>query len=534
MDGSRRSRRSHPKYKLFLDKHFKTNLAISNPEVTPMSAYNEFIDITKDIHYISSVLSLLEWDQQVMMPPEGFRDRGQQLAAISALEHEKLTSKKLASLLEELQKPANWDSLSPEQQVNVREVAREHTRAASQPLDLIRDLAKASSEGFKVWENAKKKSDFPKFLPCLEKLLELKKRQAECIGYKEIAYDALIEDFEPGMTTKRINSIFSGLKVKLIPMVTRIVDSGIQPNLGVVQQPFSVNIQKTFNHDLAEAIGYDFQRGRIDIATHPFTAGSNNDTRITTRYFDDDIRPSVFATIHEVGHAIYEQGYLPEHMGTPMGEYVSFGIHESQSRLWENCVGRSLPFWRHFYPGLQSVFPSQFNGHDVEAFHAAINDVRPSLVRVEADEVTYGLHIILRFEIEQLLISGELEARDSPQAWNERIEKFFGLEVPDDANGVLQDVHWSSGGFGYFPSYSLGNMYAAQFMDKAEKDMPDLYSQFEQGKFDQFLGWLRENIHHKGKFYNAEELVEDVTGQKLDPDVFVAYLNKKFGKLYGF
>ncbi len=499
-----------------------------------MSTYNEFIERVKDIHYIRTVLSLLEWDQQTYMPPQGFKDRSLQLAALSFVEHEKITSKGLGALLEELQKPAIFDSMSPEQQTNVREVAWEHHRASAVPGELVREIAKTSSEGFRYWTIAKKKSDFNTFLPYLEKLLDLRKQEAEHIGYDDQPYDALIETFEPGMTTKRIDTLFTGLKGKLIPIVNKIIASGIEPDIGIVEQGYSIEIQRGFNRELAGNIGYDFERGRIDEAIHPFTAGSNNDTRITTRYMDHDIRPALFATIHECGHAIYEQGYLDRHLGTPMAEYVSFGIHESQSRMWENYVGRSLPFWKHFYPRLQQTFPKQLDGSKVEDYYAAINDVRPSLIRVEADEVTYNLHIILRFEMEQLLSSGKLEARDAPQAWNERIDKFFGLEVPDDAHGVLQDVHWSSGGFGYFPSYALGNLYAAQFFKKAREDMPDLYSDFETGQFDAFLKWLRENIHNKGKLHKAGELVKVVTGKNLDPDIFIEYLNEKFGKLYGF
>lgn len=495
--------------------------------------YTEFIDLVKKINDLGAIEQLLEWDQQTYMPVQGVKDRSLQLSTLSTIIHETLTSKKMETLLQELQKPKIQEDLSDKQKANVREMEWEYHRASAVPSDLVKELSKTKSESFQKWGKARKDSDFSLFAPWLEKIVELKRKEAEAIGYEDRMYDALLDGFEPGFKSSQVEALFSRLRDKLVSIVSKIAEKGHRPDISLVTCGFPLEKQKEFNKELAKAIGYDFERGRIDEALHPFTIGSLHDTRITTRYHENDLRPALFATIHEGGHALYEQGYLDEHYGTPMAQPVSFGIHESQSRMWENFIGRGLPFWEFYFPTLKKVFPKQFEGRSMEDFHAAINDVHPSFIRVEADEVTYNLHILLRFEIESAIFSGSLEAKDTPQVWNEKIEKFFNLEVPNDAIGVLQDIHWCQGYFGYFPTYTLGNLYGAQFYKKVKQDIPDLDSHIIDGNFSELLEWLRKNIHQKGRLLRADDLVKEVTGKSLDEDIFIDYINNKFRKLYG-
>lgn len=496
--------------------------------------YNDFINIVKTINDLRAVELLLEWDQQTFMPVQGVKDRSLQLSTISSLIHEKLTSKKLNRLLIELQKIKNMEKLTLEQNANVREVSWEYHRASAVPAELVKEISKAKSESFQEWGKARSKSDFKIFEPWLAKIIELKKKEAEAIGYEKCLYDAMLDGFEPGFRSSEVETLFSGLRNKLVRIVSKVVKNGERPDISFITSGFSIQKQKKFNMKLAKEIGFDFEKGRLDEALHPFTIGSLHDTRITTRYDKNDIRPALFATIHEGGHAMYEQGYLDEHYGTPMAQPVSFGIHESQSRMWENMIGRSLPFWKYYYPKLQKVFPKQLGKRSVGAFYAAINDVHSSFIRVEADEATYNLHILLRFELENAIFSDKLEAKETPQVWNEKVRKFFKLDVPDDSKGVLQDIHWSQGYFGYFPTYTLGNLYAAQFYKQANKDIPNLVEQIENGNFSILLDWLRKNIHQKGKLLRADELVKDVTGKPLDENIFIKYLRDKYKSLYQF
>jgi len=496
--------------------------------------YDDLIAELREIYNLKGIERLLWWDQQTYMPPKGSQDRSLQMATLSTTIHSWMTSKRMGTFIEELQKESVQEGLSAEQKANVRETAWEYHRAVAVPSELVKELAKTKTGATQDWAKARERKDWSIFKPHVEKLLDLKKQEAEYIGYEEHPYDALMDAFEPGMRSSQVASLFSRFRDKLVPIVERIVATGIRPDTSVVTAGYLISDQERFNEMLLPMIGFDIESGRLDATTHPFTSGTLHDTRLTTRYNPDDLRPALFATIHEAGHGLYQQGHLDEHYGTPMGVAVSLGIHESQSRSWENMIGRSLPFWKFFFPKLREAFPKQLKGHTTEEFYAAINDVTPSLIRVEADEVTYNLHILLRFEIEMALFSGEIDANDAPQAWNERVDKFLGIEVPDDSQGVLQDIHWSMGAFGYFPTYTLGNLYAAQFFDKALKEMPDMYGSFEKGDTGGFLDWSRKNIHEKGKLHRADDLCREITGVGLDEDHFIAYLNRKFGPLYGF
>jgi carboxypeptidase Taq len=400
----------------------------------------------------------------------------------------------------------------------------------------VEELARVSANAQVEWVEARKVSDFKRFQPWLEKILKLVREVARCYGYQDHPYDALLEDYEPGLTTKKLDALFPPLRDRLSALSARIVSSKRQPDLSILKRPCPLGAQQAFCRTLAGAIGFDFNRGRIDVSAHPFTTGLGpGDTRITTRFEETNFENAFFSTLHEAGHGIYDQG-LPSDFalyGTPRASAVSLGVHESQSRLWENLVGRSLPFWRHFFPELKKAFPGVFDDLSVEAFHFAVNHSAPSFIRTESDEVTYNLHICLRYEIETSLLAGNLAVADVPNRWNELTKKYLGITPPDDARGCLQDVHWSHGSFGYFPTYTLGNLFSAQFFEAAEKETGALALRFEKGDFKPLKEWLNRNIHEKGQTYLAGDLCRNVTGKELSPEPFLNYLEGKFRPLYG-
>lgn len=498
-----------------------------------MKAYNDFIELVQEIHNYEIIGRLLGWDQEVLMPPNGIKDRAPLREMISGVVHSKTTSKKMEELLNELNKPEVFESLTAEQKANVRDIKKEFDRSKSIPEEHVKEVSKLSSMAVPEWVKAKEKNDFSIFQPFLEKMVELKKKEAEYIGYKNKPYDALMDQFEPGLTHKEVVPLFADLRTKLVPIVANIIDSGYRPDYDFLVGDYPVEAQRSFNNQLAADLGFDFDGGRLDESAHPFTTGSLRDVRITTRY-RDDLRVGIQGTIHETGHALYEMGFLDEHYGTPMAQAASLGIHESQSRWWENLIGRSLPFWTHYFPKMQKAFPGSFDDKGPEDMWRAFNDVSPSFIRVEADEVTYNLHIILRQEIETGLMDGDINVSEAPQVWNEKFDKYLQLEVPDNAQGVLQDIHWAFGYIGYFPTYTLGNLYSVQFFNQAEKDLGGIYDKVENGEFAPILDWLRTNIHHKGRLMPATELVKDITGESLSVDPFIEYLKGKFGPMYGF
>ncbi len=381
---------------------------------------------------------------------------------------------------------------------------------------------------------ARKDADFAKFLPWLEKLIALKREEAAAIGSPTgVAYDALLDDYEPGMTAAEIAAVFAPLREALVPLVAAIQAAGRKPRTEIVERHYPVTAQQVFVEAAARRIGFDFEQGRIDRSAHPFCSGFGpGDCRLTTRYHDHHFNSAFFGVLHEAGHGIYDQGLRTDAFGLACGQACSLGIHESQSRMWENFVGRGLDFWTYFYPSAQQAYPVALGEVSLADFHFAINDVRPSLIRVEADEVTYNLHIMLRFELEQQLMAGSLEAADVPTAWNETFQRYFGMTPPDDAKGCLQDIHWAAGLMGYFPTYALGNMYAAQFFATAEREIGPLGPQFAQGEFQPLKDWLNAKIHRHGKRYPANRLVEVVTGAPLSHVPLMKHLTEKFTALY--
>lgn len=495
----------------------------------PSDTYSTFIGRVRELNSARSIEALLDWDQETQMPPKGAEDRANQSAFIAGVVHERLTSDELGGLLAKVESEGDSD---PVVATNVREMRREFDRARKLPKQLVEDLARTSALAKDAWAGARKASNFAAFAPHLQKLIDIKREIADRVGWKTEPYDALMDEYEPGAKASDVQAVFDRLKADLVPLVDAIAKSRKQPDLKVLERPAPREQQQAFNRKLVAAMGFDLEAGRIDTTTHPFCSGfTARDVRLTNRYNESFLQTSLFGILHEAGHGLYEQGFDHAHIGTPMARATSLGIHESQSRMWENLVGRSLEFWKHFYPLLQAEF-SSYSDVTLEQWHFAINAVRPSFIRVEADEVTYALHIILRFGLERRLIRGELAVKDVAAAWNDGMKELLGVTPPDDARGCLQDIHWSLGTFGYFPTYSLGNLYASQFWEQANKEMPDLNARIARGDLLPLRDWLRAKIHSHGMRYRAGELLKVVTGQELSHAPFVRYLNGKFRAMY--
>jgi carboxypeptidase Taq len=471
-----------------------------------------------------SALGVLNWDQEVNLPKKGHQFRGEVNALLSADLHRRVTSDEFVNLVKKLHESGIFEKLSKDDQVIVRETWRDVEKSLKIPTQMVEEMARLTTEAFAAWAEARTKSDFKIYKPFLEKIVLMCKKQAELLGYKESPYDALLDDFEPGLTSSRMEIIFTPLASELTEIVKKVKN---KPKVDLPKAKYPIDIQVKMNHEIAKALGYDLDAGRIDVSPHPFTTGFHpTDVRITTRYKEDDFWYAVGCTIHETGHALYEQGLPAKEYGNPLGESVSLGIHESQSRMWENFVGRSPEFSVYLNSLIQKYFPNNPKISD-ELLHKYLNHVEPSLIRVEADETTYNLHIVIRFEIEKALMEGKIKVEDLPEVWNAKMKQYLGVKVPDDEHGVLQDVHWSHGTLGYFPTYSLGNIYAAQLFNKAKKDIPNLESGFTKGDFDPLLKWLRTNIHKEGSRYYPEDLIKKVTNEGLNSKYLVDYLKGK-------
>jgi carboxypeptidase Taq len=500
----------------------------------PNQAYTELVRRIKDYSLLGSCASVLGWDERTYMPHQGSAHRAEQMALLARLTHEMLTAPEIGARLSEVEQSALVRDSESDAAVNVREIRRSYDRAVKLPKELVEEIARVTIRAQQVWQEARQANDFAAFKPWLEKIVHLKRQEAEAIGYAGVAYDALLDEYEPGATTAEITRVFASLRAELVPLVAAIAASGRKPRREILEREYPVDRQQVFGQAAAAAIGFDFDAGRLDVTTHPFCSGMGpGDCRITTRYNSRHFNDAFFGIMHEAGHGIYDQGLDPEHFGTPRGSAISLGIHESQSRLWENQVGRSQPFWEHFFPRARQVFLGALRDVGLDDFVFAINDVQPSFIRVEADEATYNMHIILRFELEQALVGGDLEPADAPAAWNEKFKQFFQLTPPTDKLGCLQDIHWSMGGLGYFPTYTLGNLYAAQFMEQARQDLGGLDSDFRRGEFGLLKGWLNEKIHRPGQRYRAKDLCQRVTGKPLSHKPLLAYLRSKYAPLYG-
>jgi carboxypeptidase Taq len=502
---------------------------------TPEQAYTELTERLQAGALLESCASVLGWDEQTYMPPGGAAHRANQLSLLAGMCHERSTAPVIGELLSELESSTLTHETTLAVAANVREARRDYDRTTKLPRRLVEELSHTCTLAQQAWIGARKQSDFKQFQPWLEKIVTLKREEAQAIGYgKGVPYDALLDAFEPGMTAADVTRLFAPMREELVRLIAEIAASGRRPRHEILTRRYPVDAQREFSMAAAKAIGFNFDEGRLDTAAHPFCSGFGpGDTRLTTRYDEHHFPGAFFGTLHEAGHGIYDQGLDRKAYGLPAGSACSLGIHESQSRMWENFVGRSRPFWEHFYPKAKKAFPEALGDVAAEDFYWAINDVQPSFIRVEADEATYNLHILLRFDLERPLIAGDLQPADVPGAWNETFTKYFGITPPDDAKGCLQDIHWSGGMIGYFPTYALGNMYAAQFFTAACRDLPGLAAGFTRGEFAALKSWLTEKIHRRGRQFRALKLVEEVTGQSLSPMPLVRHLREKFGELYG-
>ena len=489
------------------------------------TAYDELIRLAREEAVLASCVDVLEWDEETCLPRAGVAHRSEQLALLAGLLHDRTTDPRVEELLATLEaSDLVADPLSPAA-VNVRELRRAYDRERRLPRRLVEESARVTALAQQAWADAREASDFPGFRPWLERQLALAREEADAVGYPETRYDALLEDYEPGVTTAQVAELFATLRRELVPLVQAMADR----RTPVLRRDYPVDRQRIFAEAVANAVGFDFDRGRMDTAVHPFcTSLGPGDCRITARYSASDFASGFFTVLHEVGHALYEQGLDPAHYGTPMGEAASLGLHESQSRLWENFVGRSHSFWRHFFPRARGVFHEALHDVGLDAFVASLNRVECSPVRIEADEVTYNLHILIRFEIEQALLSGDLPARDLPGAWADAYDDALGIRPASDREGCLQDGHWAEGLIGYFPTYTMGNVYAAQLMAAARRDLGDLDGQFARGDYGGLLGWLREQVHRHGQRYTAAALVERATGAPPDSRALIASLRTRY------
>lgn len=493
------------------------------------NAYAELTAILRQVHVLASVNMLISWDEQVNLPPDSGDQRAEQRAVMAEVSHVAAISPRLGELLGVLEQQST--ALDPDQAAVVREARVDYDRATRLPKDFVREQAMQRSRGFHVWAQARADDNFAAYIPALEKNLELARRQSQYLGWAGREYDGLIDLHDAGMTAEKVAGLFAELKRELVPLARTIAASPVKPPTGLLQG-CPVASQETFLREVTAQLGFNYRRGRIDVALHPFCSGTGADTRLTTRYREDDPLKALFGSIHETGHGLYQQGLSRAFPGTALSDHAGMSVHESQSRLWENQVGRSRGFWRSFEPRFRELFPAQTAGVSTEQLYLAVNAVKPGLIRVEADEVQYNLHIILRFELEQRLLAGTLAVPDLPAAWNAASQELLGITPSTDREGVLQDVHWSGGAFGYFPTYALGNMMAAQLWYRALELRPDLETDFVRGDFSWLLNWLRKEVHAAGRRYAMPELLRRITGQTLSPQPLLRYLRERYLPLY--
>jgi carboxypeptidase Taq len=495
--------------------------------------YQQFRKHVGEIFDLDAVVSVLEWDQQTYMPPGGAQVRAMQIATVYRLWHENLIGDEFSAALDAAkEETANLDPDSDEVRI-IRHMQREIDQWRKVPSEWVSEFKRITTLAHQAWEEARANDDFAHFQPHLEEIVKLRRQYSEFFAPYDHPYDPLLDYFEPGMKTSEVKAVFDELRPRQVELVREIAERGASVDDAILRQHFDTSKQWDFGVEVIKALGYDFDRGRQDRAAHPFTTSFGiGDVRITTRFDPNYLGTALFGTIHEAGHAMYEQGVSRSLDRTDLITGASYGVHESQSRMMENLVGRSRPFWAAFYPRLQKYFPSQLGEVDLETFYRAINKVEPSLIRVEADEATYNLHIMLRFEIETTLAENKLSVADLPEVWNSKMEEYLGLTPPNDADGVLQDVHWSSGYIGYFATYSLGNLMASQFWTKMEEDIPDLTNQIERAQFAEMLAWLRKNIHQHGAKFEPLELLQRVTGETLSVEPYLRYLSDKYEDIY--
>jgi len=502
--------------------------------VSPRPAYDALVQRSRERAMLASCSALLIWDEQTYLPRGGSSYRGDQMALLAGLHHERATDPTLADLLAAVEGSDLVADPTSAEAANVREWRRTYDRVRRMPRSLVEELARVTTVAQGVWVAARRDNDFAAFRPSLETIVALKRQEGDCLAQAGgTPYDALLDEYEPGARGADLTRLFEALRGELVPLVAAIAGSDRSP-MTLPPGDYPISSQRIFGETVAAALGFDFERGRLDTTAHPFCSGIGpGDCRITTRFDPTDLLDGFFSILHEVGHGLYEQGVDPDHAGTPMGEAVSLGVHESQSRLWENGVGRSRAFWEYWLPFARRIFREPLHATQLDGLYASVNRVEPSLIRVQADEATYNLHILIRFELEQALIGGNLAVGDLPAAWNAKYRDFLGITPPDDASGCLQDIHWAAGLIGYFPTYTLGNLYAAQLRNRAEVDLGGLDPAVASGDFAPLLAWLRTKIHRQGQRHPAAALIEHATGATLDHRPLIRSLWDKYAPLYG-
>jgi carboxypeptidase Taq len=514
---------------------------MGDPDGSLQENYSILMGKARELFILQSMGAIVAWDMETKMPPKGIKLRSQQLALLQKIGHRMVVDPEIGRLIEAIMEDKDYGSLDQVQKRNVYLTKKEYDEKTKLPEELVVEMARQSAITVDIWKKAKAANDWEMFKPDLEKLFDLRVKAADIlmdVKGSKTRYDALIDLFESGMTAETITSVFTGMRKGLVKTIADIKGAPRKSNPAILSKMVPVAIQVKIGESLSELIGYDIispeAGGRIDETEHPFTTGYYDDVRITTHYYENKFASSVFSVLHEGGHAIYEQNLPRGWMYQPVGAGCSMGIHESQSRFVENMFGRSLEFWGHYYPTLCELTGGALSGLDLDDFVLAINHVEPSKIRVEADEVTYGLHIIIRFEIERDLFAGKIGIDELPQVWNEKYKEYLGVEIEDDSEGVMQDTHWASGAFGYFPSYALGNIYGGQILEKLAGDLPNYKEMIAEGSFTEMGGWLAENVHKYGNLYDAADLIKIVTGNGLRIEPFLNYLNDKYSKLYGY
>jgi len=496
------------------------------------AAYDQLCEREKERGILNSLLELAEWDESTYMPKKGGGLRGEQKAYLAKRQHALLSDPKTGDLLSTLES-SDWLKSVPVEAANVRALRRIYDQAVKVPGTLVEEIARLSTASVEAWTEGRKKSEFSLFEPYLEKMIGLRQQVAEALGYEKNPYDALLDLYEPGAKTEQVRPLFAILQKEIGQLLAKVDGSAKKPRLEILARDYSIPEQKELSRKALEVLGFDLEAGRLDLTTHPFCRGSSpEDVRLTTRYDLNDLRDGLFSTIHEAGHGMYEQGLPGTHWPLPASKACSMGIHESQSRLWENLVARGESFWEFFYPTLNKLYPALLKDVSLQDFVFAVNAVDRGFIRTDSDEVTYNLHIILRFELEEKMLRGDLKAKDVPEAWNAKFLELFGVVPPKAALGCLQDIHWSCGDIGYFPTYTLGNLYAAQWMETAREQLGNLDDDFKTGNFSRLKGWLSKNIYSQGQTLFPDELCLKVSGKPLSPDPLLRHLRKKIERFY--
>ncbi|MFX1285947.1 MAG: carboxypeptidase M32 [Promethearchaeota archaeon] len=499
-----------------------------------MEEYKVLLKKIKDYLVLKQIENILDWDFETHMPPKGVKQRSEELAMIAALKHDKIVDPEIGELLERIKNDPSYSSLSDLEKREIYLIERKYKREAKIPKELVEELAKQKPVAIDAWKRAKKEAKFKLFQPELDMTIELTKKKAHYLDPDKEPFDALVDEFEPGLTSAQYTTLFEELKKGLIPIIQKCVSSPNQPDLSLLRRKCSIEIQKQLSEDISKLVHYDLERGRIDETEHPFTTGYYDDVRITTHYYEEDFSNSFYSVLHEAGHGLYDQNLSKKYKYQLVGDSASYGIHESQSRFIENLIGRSREFWEFYFPKFKEMTGDVFSEVEQDPFIHAINFVKPSKIRIEADEVTYCLHIIIRFEIERDLLSGKITIEQLPEIWNAKYKEYLGVDIKNDSEGVLQDTHWAGGYFSYFPSYAMGNIYNAQMLAKIAEDIPDYKEFMKKGQFKPIIDWLIENVHKYSNLYDPLELLKTITGEEINPKYFIDYLEEKYSKIYGF